>query len=130
MSAVRARGNRSTEWKVRSALVRNGIRGWKLHPKSIPGVPDFFFPGPGVAIFVDGCFWHQCPTCRRPLPKTNRLYWKKKLERNRLRSLEVSRELQQDGIRVIRVWEHELRTQKYIEFLQKILPILVSDCRL
>jgi len=32
---------RSTEWRFRSALVGAGVRGWRLHVRTLPGVPDF-----------------------------------------------------------------------------------------
>src|ERR1035438_7375864 len=70
MRAIRSRGNRSTEVRLRGAVVRRGIRGWTLHPKEVFGVPDFFFKNCRVAIFVDGCFWHGCPRCGH-VPKTN-----------------------------------------------------------
>jgi DNA mismatch endonuclease (patch repair protein) len=110
MRRVRAKGNRSTEVKVRLAIVRRGISGWKLHDRSIAGQPDFWFPIRKLAIFIDGCFWHGCPTCRRPLPETNWEYWIAKIQGNRARDRQVSRELRQEGITVVRIWEHVLRT--------------------
>jgi DNA mismatch endonuclease, patch repair protein len=109
MSKVRSTGNRSTEKRLRLALVRSGIRGWRMHPRSIPGQPDFWFPSGRVAVFVDGCFWHGCPRCLR-LPKGNRAYWRSKIDGNRKRARRVARLLRAKGIRVLRVWEHRLRT--------------------
>jgi len=43
MRAIRSRGNRTTELTFRLALVRSGLRGWKMHPAGVPGRPDFFF---------------------------------------------------------------------------------------
>jgi DNA mismatch endonuclease Vsr len=43
--------NRSTEVRLRVAVVRSGIRGWTLHSKEVFGVPDFFFKDCRVAIF-------------------------------------------------------------------------------
>ena len=43
MARVRSRGNRSTEWRLRAALVQAGIRGWTLDPSGLPGKPDFVF---------------------------------------------------------------------------------------
>jgi DNA mismatch endonuclease, patch repair protein len=109
MRRVRARGNRSTEWKVRAILVRAGLRGWAMHVRSLPGCPDFVFDRRRVAIFVDGCFWHGCQLCRRPLPKTNGKYWRDKILGNRARARAVTRLLQGEGYRVVRVWEHDAR---------------------
>jgi DNA mismatch endonuclease (patch repair protein) len=108
MSAIRKRGNHSTEWKLRSALVRSGISGWVMHDAAIAGCPDFWFKRPRFAIFVDGCFWHSCRQCQIPIPQSNRPYWKHKLLQNTKRANLVTKMLRREGIRVMRVWEHEL----------------------
>src|SRR5689334_4776967 len=108
MSAIRKRGNRSTEWKLRSALVRAGICGWRMHYTALPGCPDFWFEKPRLVIFVDGCFWHSCHQCQIPVPRSNRSYWKHKLSKNAKRAKIVGKTLRRDGICVMRVWEHEL----------------------
>jgi DNA mismatch endonuclease (patch repair protein) len=125
MSAIRGKGNRTTELRFRLALVRKGIKGWKIHPRNVPGNPDFFFPGINLAIFLDGCFWHGCPVCGH-VPRTNRLYWEEKIRRNKERDHEVAIRLQLDGIRVLRIWEHQLREGK----LEKTLADVASaQCR-
>jgi len=58
MAAVKGKGNRSTEWKIRSRLISAGVSGWRLHNKSIFGIPDLAFESQKVAGFLDGCFWH------------------------------------------------------------------------
>ena len=62
----------------------------------------------GVAVFVDGCFWHGCPK-HSTVPATNRAFWKRKLTANKLRDRLVSRTLRRMGWRVVRIWEHDLR---------------------
>lgn len=61
MAKVRSHRNRSTEWRLRSALVRVGIRGWTLNMADLIGKPDFVFPIQRLVMFVDGCFWHGWP---------------------------------------------------------------------
>lgn len=107
MGKVRGKGNRTTELRLRFALVREGIRGWKLHIRTLPGKPDFYFPDFKLAVFVDGCFWHGCETCGH-IPNTNRRFWSAKLERNQSRDAKATKDLQQMGCQVIRFWEHEL----------------------
>lgn len=107
MSAVRSRGNRSTEMVLRMAMVQRGIRGWVMHDRSVPGTPDFFFPKRKVAVFVDGCFWHACPKCGTT-PKTRTAFWVAKFERNKERDQRNKRLLRKQGITVVRVWEHQL----------------------
>lgn len=108
MSRIRARGNASTELRLRMMLVRAGISEWKMHDTELPGNPDFCFPEAQVAVFVDGCFWHGCPRCGH-IPKSNREYWTKKIERNKDRDNINSLELRERGWRVLRIWEHELK---------------------
>jgi len=108
MSRIRSQGNLTTEKRLRAYLVREGVRGWKLHSSIVIGNPDFIFPKRQVAIFVDGCFWHGCPRCGH-MPKSNRRYWSQKLNRNQRRDRIVSRKLRKIGWMVIRLWEHQVR---------------------
>jgi DNA mismatch endonuclease (patch repair protein) len=108
MAAVKGKGNKTTERRLRLAMVRAGIRGWTLHYSDIPGRPDFFFRGARIAVFVDGCFWHGCQTCGH-IPKKNNAFWLKKIERNRDRDRDVTRTLLSQGISVMRFWEHSLQ---------------------
>ena len=108
MSRIRSKGNRSTERRFRASLASNGVRGWKMHLPGVEGSPDIVFPERRVAVFLDGCFWHGCPTCYTP-PASNRAYWSAKLLRNRERRRTVAKLLRAQGFRVVELWEHELR---------------------
>ena len=108
MAAVKSTGNRSTERVLRARLVRAGVCGWRMHAKDVAGCPDFVFDAARVAVFVDGCFWHGCPSCHRP-PSSNQEYWTKKVARNQTRDRRNSRALRRDGWKVVRVWEHSLK---------------------
>lgn len=110
MSTVRANGNRSTELRLRYALVRAGISGWSLQGKHLPGNPDFVFRRRRVVVFVDGCFWHGCPDCGH-VPKTNTQFWAEKVKRTRDRDTLKTLSLVQLGFTVVRFWEHELRDE-------------------
>jgi len=114
MAKVRSRGNRSTEVRLRLALVRAGISGWELHPASVPGRPDFWFPRNNVALFVDGCFWHGCKRCLR-LPRGNRSYWQAKIDGNIRRAALINRKLRSEGVIVFRVWEHEIQDRRKLD---------------
>ena len=122
MSAVRGKDNKTTERRLRSALAAAGIAGWKMHPRDVPGCPDFLFPEAGLAVFVDGCFWHGCRQCGH-FPKMNSAFWKAKIERNRQRDGETNRRLRANGFHVLRFWEHELsqNVQRCIEKLRSTL---------
>jgi DNA mismatch endonuclease (patch repair protein) len=108
MRAIRANSNATTELRLRAYLVKNRIAGWKLHPKKVPGCPDFFFSEERLAVFVDGCFWHGCPKCGH-IPKSNRPYWREKLQRNKRRDARVRRILRSERISLVRLWECDLR---------------------
>ena len=107
MSASRHRDNKTTEQRLRGALIQAGIRGWSVHRKDLPGCPDFVFLHSALAIFVDGCFWHGCSKCSHDIRK-NSAYWTAKINRNRERDKSKERELRKLGFRVLRIWEHEL----------------------
>ena len=107
MSRIRSTGNRSTERRLRAALVSQGIAGWKLRPRGIVGNPDFVFLKRKLLVFVDGCFWHGCPVCGS-LPRTNKRYWHPKIARTQARDARYTAELQSEGWTVLRFWEHEL----------------------
>ncbi|MEO6804948.1 MAG: very short patch repair endonuclease [Edaphobacter sp.] len=109
MSAIKGKGNKTTELSLRMALVRAGVSGWNLHSVDVVGRPDFFFPQEAVAVFVDGCFWHGCSRCGHT-PKTRSVFWSAKFARNKARDSEITRQLRRDGIDVIRLWEHQLKT--------------------
>lgn len=107
MSKIRSTHNRTTEVRLRSSLVRNHVRGWKVRPKGIIGNPDFIFPAQRIVIFVDGAFWHGAPDFKR-FPKTRLKYWKKKIEGNRERDQIVNRSLRRRGWVVLRFWDYQL----------------------
>lgn len=108
LSSVRGRNNKTTELRLRLALVRARIRGWRLHARDLPGSPDFIFPRKKIVLFVDGCFWHGCPRCGH-IPRTNTDFWRAKIRRNSERDVRNIEKLKEVGFRVIRIWEHELK---------------------
>src|SRR5262245_18417855 len=95
----------AAERSLRSALHNEGLR-FRLHRRVEGIVVDVLFPGPRVAVFVHGCFWHGCPE-HATFPKTNRGYWLPKLADNRERDQRQTALLRLAGWRVVRVWEHE-----------------------
>lgn len=74
----------------------------------LPGVPDLLVPSLRVALFVDGCFYHCCPS-HGHIPKTNTKYWRPKLNRNVRRDRAHRRQLRRLGFSVWRLWEHDLK---------------------
>jgi DNA mismatch endonuclease, patch repair protein len=106
-------GNRKTDTRpeltVRRALHAAGLRYRVNHAVTVQGVrvrPDVVFSWRKVAVFIDGCFWHGCPT-HVTQPRANSDYWQQKLQRNRVRDNRTDALLRQAGWIVVRVWEHE-----------------------
>jgi DNA mismatch endonuclease (patch repair protein) len=69
-------------------------------------VADITFVGPRVAVFVDGCFWHGCPS-HATWPKQNEEFWRAKIVANQERDRDTDARLRADGWEVVRVWAHE-----------------------
>ena len=107
MRAVKSRGGRSTEKRLRAALVARGLRGWRMQAVELPGKPDFVFPAQSLAIFVDGCFWHGCPKCYRR-PHSRQDYWDAKIKQNPKRDARNRARLRKLGWHVMRIWEHAI----------------------
>lgn len=107
MSAIKSRGNKTTEVKFIELLRENKITGWRRNIKKF-GSPDFIFPKLKIAVFIDGCFWHGCKR-HCIMPKSNRIYWDGKIARNRKRDREVNRFYKNINWKVVRFWEHEFK---------------------
>ena len=128
MSCIR-KTDTAPELALRRALWAGGVRGWRLRAK-LPGTPDIVFSRARLAVFVDGCFWHGCPRCAIPTPRSNRSYWKPKIERNKVRDVRVRRKLNALGWSVLRLWEHEIVrdpescARKVAERLARRSPVL------
>ena len=106
MGRIGSKGNPSTELRLIKIMRRFRITGWRRGSK-LPGKPDFVFPVARVAVFVDGDFWHGHPLKRR-IPKTNSVYWRKKIDGNVARDAKVKQILEEMGWTVFRVWESML----------------------
>lgn len=107
MSANKAK-NTKPEILIRKAIWQSGLRGYRIHPKIIPGKPDICFNKRKIAIFVNGCFWHRCPKCKLPLPKTHTEFWVNKFKKNVKRDKQKEITLRQLGWCVIKIWECEI----------------------
>lgn len=111
--------NTNIELIVRSELHRKGYR-FRKNVKNVFGKPDIVFPKHKIVIFLDSCFWHMCPY-HFNIPKTNKKYWVPKLKRNKLRDIEVSKKLRNEGWIVLRFWEHQIENN-----LEKCVNKIIS----
>jgi DNA mismatch endonuclease (patch repair protein) len=103
MSRVRTK-NTAPELALRRALWAAGVRGWRLHPKDIPGRPDLAFRKRRLAVFVDGAFWHGHPDYYHGQSGP---FWDAKIDRNRERDRAVNEALHAAGWQVLRFWDFE-----------------------
>lgn len=107
----RRKVNTLPEVLLRQAVHAAGGR-FRLHPRIARGcTPDFVIPSRGVAVFVDGCFWHGCPEHGRKKPWTgpNAELWAEKMRRNSDRDQRSTTLAQEHGWTVVRVWECSIR---------------------
>jgi len=93
------------ELRLRRILHSRGLR-YRTNLRGLPGTPDLVFSATKIAVFVDGCFWHQCPE-HGTMPKANGDWWREKLDRNVERDRRVDGELEELGWLPIHVWEHD-----------------------
>ena len=129
--AANMRSNRRADTKpelaLRRALHGLGLRYRKDYRLDLAdGVrvrPDIVFTARKVAVFVDGCFWHACPK-HATQPASNRIFWRAKLVRNKVRDRLVTRKLKQNGWRVLRVWQHELSRRNEPRLARRIRQAL------
>ncbi len=119
MSRVRTQGT-APELALRKALWSYGVRGWRLHPKGIPGKPDLAWIGRRIAVFVDGAFWHGHPDYYWGQSGE---FWDAKIERNRERDHRVNEELAARGWVVVRVWDFEVELDPD-EAAQRVATVL------
>lgn len=107
MAKVKSK-NTKLELQVRKFLFSEGYR-YRINSK-ITGKPDIVFLKKKIVIFVNGCFWH-CHSCkkRQTLPKANADFWKDKLNNNKERDRRVKTELENQGFKVIYIWECDLK---------------------
>jgi DNA mismatch endonuclease (patch repair protein) len=96
------------EVELRRELRQLGV-GYRIE-YALPGMPrrrcDIAFIGAKVAVFVDGCFWHSCPS-HTTVPSRNLQWWVAKLAANVARDRDTDSRLSVAGWMSIRVWEHE-----------------------
>ena len=59
-----------------------------------------------TAVFVNGCFWHRHFGCKYAyMPKSRVEFWEKKFRNNMERDTVVRHQLQEEGVRMLIIWE-------------------------
>jgi len=127
MAAIRST-NTKDEVRLAKALWHLGYR-YRKNNRTVFGTPDLTFKKLKIAIFVDSEFWHGKDwENQKNRVKTNPEFWKKKIERNRQRDIEVNQYLEGHDWKVLRFWSAHIENnfeacvaiiQKEIETRQK-----------
>jgi len=108
MQSITAK-NTKPEENIAKTLKRAGYK-IEMHCNDLPGKPDIILKKYKLAIFVHGCFWHQHKGCKRcSMPKTNKKYWRPKLENNVKRFNAQRRSLNRKGWHVYVIWECQIK---------------------
>lgn len=108
MSRVRGNGSVAEMW-LRRLIHGMGYR-YRLHVRTMPGIPDIVFPARKAVIFMHGCFWHWHQDCRLTrMPKSRVSYWREKFDANKRRDEENVSRLNELGWRVLVIWECQIK---------------------
>jgi DNA mismatch endonuclease (patch repair protein) len=106
MAAIRSRDTRA-ELDLRRALREVGAVGYRCNHRGLPGKPDVVFTRWGVAIFVDGAFWHGHPD-HFTFGKLGD-YWDAKVRRTQDRDRIQQAALEEAGFQVVRFWDYDVK---------------------
>ncbi|WP_339226011.1 very short patch repair endonuclease [Bacillus sp. FSL P4-0290] len=104
-------------------LWQRGLR-FRRNVKDLFGKPDIAIKKYKVVIFLDSCFWHNCPV-HGHLPKSNVEFWQTKLYKNVKRDYTVNNYYYEQGWKILRIWEHQVNEDfekvidGIIEFVEK-----------
>lgn len=100
--------NSKPEEIVRKYLFSRGLR-YKKNVRTFPGCPDVVLPKYKTIIFINGCFWHHHDCGRFVWPSTNQEYWHNKINGNVERDKKNTRLLEEQGWKVLVIWECQLK---------------------
>ncbi len=114
------------EITVRKFLFGKGFR-YRKNVSDLPGKPDIVLPKYNTTIFVNGCFWHGHQGCKAAkLPRTRHEFWKEKIGANVERDTRNTRQLEEEGWKVVVVWQCEIKSK---EKREKRLEGLISEIK-
>jgi DNA mismatch endonuclease (patch repair protein) len=109
MSKIKSKETKP-EIVVRKYLFSKGLR-YRINDKRFVGKPDIVIPKYNSIVFVHGCFWHGHRGCDASrLPKTNKDFWRKKIQDNKLRDRNNIKQLESDEWNVFIIWDCEIKT--------------------
>lgn len=127
MSHIRSTNSKPEEI-VRKYLFSKGLR-YRKNVRTLPGKPDIVLPKYKTIVFVNGCFWHKHDCGRFVMPSSNTEYWEKKINGNVERDKTNIALLEEQGWRVIVIWECQLKKRVQSETLSKLFDNIVQGDR-
>lgn len=128
MSKIKGKDTKP-EMLVRKFLFANGFR-YRLHDKKLLGKPDIVLPKYKTVIFVNGCFWHGHDGCKYyVVPKTRTEWWINKINVNILNDEKTKTLLQNEGWKIIIIWECELKKKNIENTLLKLTQQIKCDLK-
>jgi len=124
MSRIRGKDTQ-VEVKVRKYLFSKGFR-YRKNVTDLPGKPDIVLPKYKTVVFIHGCFWHRHPGCKYSYtPKSNIEFWEKKFSAN-IKNDDIKRkQLEDDGWRVIVLWECDVE-RRFEQTMEKLVSELLE----
>lgn len=123
MRNIRSKGTKP-ERIMAKKLKERGIY-FTQHVKKVIGKPDITFLRKKIAVFIDSDFWHKHQE-NFQMPKSNREYWEKKINRNVERDKEVNKALKENGWTVIRIWESDIK-ENADKCVERIISVVESE---
>ena len=124
MSKIRSKETKP-EKKLRKVLWSLGLR-YRKNLKKIYGTPDIVISKYKLVIFIDGEFWHGYNwEEKKDRIKSNREFWIPKIERNMQRDRTNNHLLAQQGWKVFRFWDKEIK-KNFGKCLYQILEYIDS----
>ena len=113
MSGIKGK-NTKPEIAFRKILHSRGFR-FRLHNKDLPGKPDLVLSRYKAVIFIHGCFWHGHESCRLfRIPKSRSEFWGEKITGNIARDKSQLVLLQDNGWRILIVWECSVKGKPHL----------------
>src|SRR3990167_7271714 len=91
----------SIELRMGALLKSLGVEYQKQVPLYKIAIVDFYIPSKNLVIQVDGCYWHGCPE-----------HFPNRSEK-REKDLKQDQVLENNGLKVIRFWEHEIMSPNF-----------------
>lgn len=98
---------------------------FKKHHRFLAGRPDFYISHLNLVIEIHGCFWHGHQGCKYfVIPKSNTKFWTDKITANVQRDKKVRTLLTKQGLKVLTIWECQLRDGTFLPKLLNMISAL------